>query len=148
MTFSCCSQWHVTCRNNKRSRGKKLLQMPRRKLEYDHLEEIAVSKDDLPLAGVKKHTKTSLAMPFCDIVRAAGRPGLAATVLSSNFWSCCLLLLKPLIKRKQSFSALAGSTWLHGHRAIVTSEPKVVKVKCCACQRMGSTMLTCACRWA
>ena len=54
VSFSCCSQWHATCGSNKGSRGKKLLQMPRQKLEHKDLEEIIVLKDDLPLAGVKK----------------------------------------------------------------------------------------------
>ena len=54
--------------------------MPRRKLEYVDLEDIVVSKDDLPSAALKKkHTETAFPVPLCDIIRAAGRPGLAGT---------------------------------------------------------------------
>ena len=50
--------------------------MPRSKLEYVDLEDIVVSKDDLPSAALqKKQTET----PLCDIIRAAGRPGFAGT---------------------------------------------------------------------
>ena len=58
---------------------------PRRKLEYEDLEEIVVSKHDLPLADVKKQTKTSLAMSLCDIIQAAGRPAFATTALQLSF---------------------------------------------------------------